>query len=687
MSSSVGKLTSTEALAELDFLKKTITAHDIAYYQYDRPSVADSEYDALRLRLEAIEKAFPKLIKIDSPTKRVGAAPATGFEKVSHSVPMLSLSNAFDSEDVVEFVSRIRRFLGLNENITVEIVCEPKIDGLSVSLRYEKGLLKQGSTRGDGTTGEEITKNLMHLSDVPKTIDNAPDLLEIRGEVYMTKKDFATLNRTQEEAGQKPFANPRNAAAGSLRQKDPTVTGSRQLHMFAYAWGEASKMEADTHWAFLKNLRAWNFPTNPLAKLHSKLENCLEFYHSVEERRSNLDYDIDGMVYKVNRLDWQERLGQVSRSPRWAIAHKFPAEKAQTILKEIIIQVGRTGTLTPVANLEPVTVGGVVVSRATLHNRDEIIRKDVRVSDTVVIQRAGDVIPQVVSVVLSKRLKTSTSFVFPDKCPECGSYAEQKDGEVATRCTGGLVCPAQRVKRLKHFVSRGAFDIEGLGAKHIEAFATEGIIESPADIFRLRVRANKIVERDGWGRQSVNNLLDAIEQRRTVTLDRLIYSLGINHVGQATAKLLSKQYCSLQVWRNCMQMAQDRKSDAYSELINVDGIGPTVADDLLGFCAEEKNCEVLDSLSELLEVIDFQAPDKSSSSVSGKTVVFTGVLKNLSRAEAKNQAEALDAKVASSVSKKTDYVIIGADAGSKVRKAKDLGVKTLSEEEWLKLIK
>ena len=686
-SPSVEKLTSSEALAELDFLKKTMTLHDSAYYQYDQPIVSDSEYDALRLRLEAIEKVFPELTRIDSPSKRVGAAPATGFKKVFHSAPMLSLSNAFVSEDIAEFVSRIRRFLGLNEEKTIEIVCEPKIDGLSVSLRYEKGILKQGSTRGDGTTGEEITRNLMHLSDVPKIIDNAPDLLEIRGEVYMTKEDFAALNRFQEESGQKPFANPRNAAAGSLRQKDPTVTESRQLHMFAYAWGEASEMEADTHWAFLENLRAWNFPTNPLAELHSKVEKCLEFYHSVEEQRSNLDYDIDGMVYKVNRLDWQERLGQVSRSPRWAIAHKFPAEKAQTILKEIIIQVGRTGTLTPVANLEPVTVGGVVVSRATLHNRDEIFRKDARVSDTVVIQRAGDVIPQVVSVVLAKRLKTSTPFVFPANCPECGSCAEQKGGEVATRCTGGLVCPAQRVERLKHFVSRGAFDIEGLGAKHIEAFSAEGIIKSPADIFRLRVKANKIVERDGWGLQSVNNLLDAIEKRRTVSLDRLIYSLGINHVGQATAKLLSKQYRSLQVWRNCMQLAQDRKSDAYSELINIDGIGPAVADDLLGFCAEDQNCEVLDSLTELLEVIDFQAPDTSSSFVSGKTIVFTGVLRNLSRAEAKNQAETLDAKVASSVSKKTDYVIIGTDAGSKAKKAQDLGVKTLSEEEWLQLIK
>jgi DNA ligase (NAD+) len=599
---------------------------------------------------------------------------------------MLSLGNAFDDDDVAEFLARVRRFLGLSDEEAVDIVCEPKIDGLSVSLRYEKGAFVQGATRGDGSTGEDITENLKTLSEIPKMLKDAPDVLEVRGEVYMTKKDFAALNRAQEDSEQRVFANPRNAAAGSLRQKDPAVTASRPLSLFAYAWGEVSGPVAQTHWDYLERLRIWEFPTNPLAELQSELEQCLAFYRRIEEARAGLDYDIDGMVYKVNRLDWQDRLGQVSRAPRWAVAHKFPAEKAQTVLTDITIQVGRTGTLTPVANLEPVTVGGVVVSRATLHNRDEIIRKDAREGDTVIIQRAGDVIPQVVSVVLDKRPKDSVAYVFPETCPECGSHAEQEDGEVATRCTGGLVCPAQRVEMLKHFVSRGAFDIEGLGAKHIETFSGEEIIKTPADIFRLRDMADEISARDGWGRQSADNLIAAIEDRRTIGLDRFIYALGIRQVGQATARLLAKQYGSLQGWRDHMQAAQDRESDAYGELVNIDGIGPAVADDLLGFCAEDHNRSVLDDLADLLTVEDFQAPDSSSSPIAGKTVVFTGSLENLSRAEAKTRAEALGAKVAGSVSKKTDYVIVSADAGSKAKKAKELGVATLSEEEWLALI-
>jgi len=502
----------------------------------------------------------------------------------------------------------------------------------------------------------------------------------------MTKKDFAVLNQNQEKTGQKLFANPRNAAAGSLRQKDPDVTASRQLHMFAYAWGEVSNVEVQTHWEFLENLVGWNFPTNPLSELVCKLEECIDLYQNIEEQRSTLNYDIDGMVYKINRLDWQDRLGQVSRSPRWAIAHKFPAEKAQTILKEISIQVGRTGTLTPVANLEPVNIGGVVVSRATLHNRDEIERKDIRENDTVIIQRAGDVIPQVVSVVLNERSKNSMPYIFPDHCPECGSKVLKEDNEVAIRCAGGLLCPAQRLERLKHFVSRGAFDIEGLGAKHIEVFSTEGIIKNPVDIFRLRDRAEKLAKRDGWGRQSINNLLNAIDKRRTISLDRFIYSLGIRQIGQSTARLLAKQYCKLQVWRDQMQKAQDNSSDAYSELISVDGIGSSVAIDLLKFCSEEHNKKILDNLAELLEVKDFHAPKVSTSIIAGKTLVFTGVMESLSRAEAKNQAESLGAKVASNVSRKTDYVIIGANAGSKEKKAKELGVSTLSEKEWVELI-
>jgi len=679
-------LTPLQASAELERLSREIAEHDTSYYQNDAPKISDAEYDALRGRLNDIEAAFPEMVKPDSPSERVGAAPATGFKKVPHAVPMLSLGNAFDDDDVAEFLARVRRFLGLSDEEAVDIVCEPKIDGLSVSLRYEKGAFVQGATRGDGSTGEDITENLKTLSEIPKMLKDAPDVLEVRGEVYMTKKDFAALNRAQEDSEQRVFANPRNAAAGSLRQKDPAVTASRPLSLFAYAWGEVSGPVAQTHWDYLERLRIWEFPTNPLAELQSELEQCLAFYRRIEAARAGLDYDIDGMVYKVNRLDWQDRLGQVSRAPRWAVAHKFPAEKAQTVLTDITIQVGRTGTLTPVANLEPVTVGGVVVSRATLHNRDEIIRKDAREGDTVIIQRAGDVIPQVVSVVLDKRPKDSVAYVFPETCPECGSHAEQEDSEVATRCTGGLVCPAQRVEMLKHFVSRGAFDIEGLGAKHIEIFSGEEIIKTPADIFRLRDMADEISARDGWGRQSADNLIAAIEDRRTIGLDRFIYALGIRQVGQATARLLAKQYGSLQGWRDHMQAAQDRESDAYGELVNIDGIGPAVADDLLGFCAEDHNRSVLDDLADLLTVEDFQPPDSSSSPIAGKTVVFTGSLENLSRAEAKTRAEALGAKVAGSVSKKTDYVIVSADAGSKAKKAKELGVATLSEEEWLALI-
>ncbi len=683
----IDALTPLEAAAEWEALAREIEAHDKAYYQNDDPEIADADYDALRRRFDAIEAAFPELVKAGGPSEKVGAPPAGGFKKVSHKVPMLSLGNAFSDDDVLEFVARVRRFLGLDETEPVEIVCEPKIDGLSVSLRYEKGEFALGATRGDGATGEDVTENLKTLGDIPLTIKGAPDVLEIRGEVYMTLGDFAKLNRDQEKAEAKTFANPRNAAAGSLRQKDSSVTRSRPLHIFAYAWGEVSDPVAGTHWDFLEKMRGWGFPTNPLAELAGDTDACLGFYRSVEEKRAALDYEIDGMVYKVNRLDWQERLGQVSRAPRWAVAHKFPAEKAETVLNEITIQVGRTGTLTPVANLEPVTVGGVRVSRATLHNEDEIARKDVREGDTVVIQRAGDVIPQVVSVVLDKRPPGAKAYEFPDECPECGSLAIREEGEVAKRCTGGLVCPAQRVERLKHFVSRNAFDIEGLGAKHIEAFSTEGLIKTPADIFRLETdHGPEIVERDGWGEQSANNLFAALRERSTITLDRFIYALGIIQVGQATARLLAKQYGSLEGWRRHMAAAEDRESDAYNELVNIDGIGPSMADDLIGFFAERHNLDVLEQLAGLLTVEDFQAPDVGSSPIAGKTVVFTGTLETLSRAEAKTRAESLGAKVAGSVSKKTDYVVVGTDAGSKAKEARELGVETLTEEAWLDLI-
>ena len=652
-----------------------------------RPSSAIAEYDALRRRNDAIEARFPDLTRPDSPSRQVGAAAAAGFAKVAHAVPMLSLGNAFDEADVHEFHARVRRFLGLAETEPVVLVGEPKIDGLSVSVRYEKGIFTLGATRGDGLEGENVTVNLRTVESLPETLrGKAPDVLEVRGEVYMRREDFAALNSRQEAAGRKVFANPRNAAAGGLRQLDPAVTAERPLEIFLYALGELSSPVAETHWDFLERLGDWGFPTNSLARRLESVEACLEFYREIEGRRAELPYDIDGIVYKVDRFDWQERLGFVSRAPRWAIAHKFPAERARTVVREITIQVGRTGTLTPVARLEPVTVGGVVVSRATLHNEDEIARKDVRVGDTVVVQRAGDVIPQVVSVVTGKRPARSRRFVLPETCPECGSRAVREEGEVARRCTGGLICPAQAVERLKHFVSRDAFDIEGLGSKHIEAFWKDGLIASPADIFRLHARSADIETREGWGERSLENLIAAIRQRATIGLDRFIYALGIRQVGQATARLLAKHYGSLAEWRRSMAAAQDPESEAYRDLVDIDGIGPSVAGDILAFFAEAHNSDVLEALATLVAAEDFRAPAIADSPLAGKTVVFTGTLDNMSRGEAKARAEALGAKVAGSVSKKTDYVVVGADAGSKAKKAAELGVTVLDEDGWAEMI-
>jgi len=676
-----------DAAAELAVLAREIDKHDRLYYQKDAPVISDAEYDALRQRNAAIEARFPHLIRADSPSRRVGAAPAAGFAKVTHRVPMLSLGNAFSEEDITDFISGIRRFLKLKEDEPVEFVAEPKIDGLSISLRYEAGKFVQGATRGDGTTGEEVTENLRTIDGIPKSIKGkVPEVLEVRGEVYMSKKEFAALNARQEQAGDKVFANPRNAAAGSLRQKDSSVTASRPLHFFAYAWGEISDPPAGTHWDFLQGLEKWGFKVNPYAKICPGIDEILALYEEISRNRASLDYDIDGMVYKVNRIDWQNRLGFVSRAPRWAIAHKFPAEKAETIVKGIDIQVGRTGVLTPVARLEPVTVGGVVVANATLHNEDYIKELDVRIGDTVQIQRAGDVIPQVLAVVKDKRPRNTKAYQFPDRCPECGSIAVREEGEASWRCTGGLTCPAQAVERLKHFVSRNAFDIEGLGGKHIEAFWQEKILSSPADIFRLEEKnAEQIRAREGWGEKSADNLFAAIRQRRTVPLERFIYALGIRQVGQATGRLLAKQYGSLSAWRAAMKAAADADSEAYKELTAIDGIGPAMAEDLTAFFSETHNTEVLDDLQSLLTVEDFvQAAETSP--VSGKTVVFTGALESLSRAEAKAKAESLGAKVAGSVSKKTDYVVIGADAGSKAKKARELGVAVLSEQDWLELI-
>ena len=677
-------LTPEQAAGEHARLSAEISEHNRMYYQEDAPGVSDAEYDALFRHLQAIEARFPEFVTADSPTQNVGAPLASGFAKVRHTVPMLSLGNAFNDDDVTDFVARVRRFLNPPDDEPVVLVAEPKIDGLSVSLRFENRYFVRGATRGDGSEGEDITANLRTIADIPTQLpDNAPDTVEVRGEVYMPISAFNALNERQLAADDKVFANPRNAAAGGLRQLDPAITASRTLRMFAYAWGEISEEPAGTHWSFLESLAGWGFQVNALAQQCAGVEAALAAYNKIGEARPTLDYDIDGVVYKVDRLDWQARLGFVSRAPRWAIAHKFPAERATTILRDIDIQVGRTGALTPVARLEPVTVGGVVVSNATLHNEDEIARKDVRVGDTVVVQRAGDVIPQVVEAVAGKRPKGTKRYKFPDHCPVCGSEAVRAEDEVARRCTGGLICSAQAVERLKHFVSRNAFDIEGLGVKHIVAFWQDGLIKEPADIFALDHEV--IAEREGWGEQSAKNLIDAIAERRNISLDRFIYALGIRQVGQATARLLAHTYGTLEAWRTAMAAAQDPDGDAYGELVNIDGIGPSVAGDVLAFVHEAHNQTVLDDLANALDVAPFAQPT-SDSPVAGKTIVFTGTLEQMTRPEAKARAESLGAKVSGSVSKKTDLVVAGPGSGSKGKKAQELGIETIDEDAWLKLI-
>jgi len=683
-------LTAEQATEELARLAAEIAHHDDLYHRQDAPEISDAEYDALVRRNAAIEARFPELIRDDSPSRRVGATPVGVFGKVEHRVPMLSLGNLFDRDEVAEFTAGIRRFLRLDAEEPLLLVAEPKIDGLSVSLRYEGGTLVQAATRGDGREGEDITANIRTLEEVPARLSGeAPLVLEVRGEVYMTRDEFLALNARQAETGGKTFANPRNAAAGSLRQKDPAVTADRPLRLFAYAWGEVAGADFDTQSGFLERLRTWGLPVNPETKLCRDIEEVLAAYDAIAARRATLPYDIDGMVYKVDRVDWQKRLGFVSRAPRWATAHKFPAEQAQTVLQEIRIQVGRTGALTPVAHLAPITVGGVVVSRATLHNEDEIRRKDVREGDTVVIQRAGDVIPQVVSVVLEARPEGTDPFAFPDHCPVCGSEAPRPEGEAVRRCSGGLICEAQAVERLKHFVSRDAFDIEGLGAKAVEEFHQAGLIKQPADIFRLEARdrtsLTKLKNRKGWKEKSVENLFRAIDARRSVPLERFVYALGIRQVGQATARLLAQHYGTLEALRAAMAAAQDRESDAYRELVNINDVGASVAKDLLDFFHEPHNQAVLDALAEQVEARPFDGPAAGAAGdnpLAGKTVVFTGSLETLSRAEAKARAQALGARVAGSVSKKTDYVVMGADAGSKAAKARELGVAILTEDEF-----
>ncbi len=682
----VNDLTEFDAYAELKALAKEIAEHDKRYYQEDEPSISDGDYDALRQRNTAIEEKFPHLKRKDSPSEKIGAPVQSAFSKIEHAVPMLSLGNAFNEEDVQDFLDRIRRFLGLENSEPIEIIAEPKIDGLSLSIRYENRKLKYAVTRGDGNVGENVTQNVLTIQSIPRELpESAPDVVEVRGEVYMDKDDFAALNQQQEKKGAKIFANPRNAAAGSLRQLDSSITKQRPLSFFAYAWGEVSEPIGKTQGDIINKFRDWGFQIYQFY-IDNTLESVLADYNAILDNRPVFPFDIDGVVYKVNRLDWQERLGMVTRSPRWAIAHKFPAEKAQTVLEAIDIQVGRTGVLTPVARLKPVTVGGVVVSNATLHNDDEIKRKDARVGDTVVIQRAGDVIPQVVEVVLEKRPKDTVAYDFPTECPECGSHAVREEGEVATRCTGGLICPAQAVERLKHFVSRNAFDMDGLGAKNIEKFWQKGLVKTPADIFRLSDHSDTILSWEGWKEKSVANLNKSIEDKRTIGLDKFIFALGIRQVGQATARTLAKNYLTFTAWSEAMIAAKDPESQAFEDLVAIDGIGDSMAHDIIDFFDEPHNRDVMADLDTQLTIEEFEPPKTDGSLVAGKIVVFTGTLVTMSRAEAKAKAESLGAKVSGSVSKKTDYVVAGESAGSKLKKAQELGVAVLSEEDWHNLV-
>jgi DNA ligase (NAD+) len=693
---SADALSAAQAKAEHKRLGAEIAAHDRRYYQDDAPTVSDAEYDALRKRYGAIEAHFPDLRTLESLTQRVGAAPSARFAKVRHAVPMLSLDNAFAEEDVVDFVGRIRRFLRLSEDEEIAFSAEPKIDGLSMSLRYENGELVTGATRGDGAEGEDVTANVKTIADVPHKLKGrkVPAVAEVRGEVYMTKAAFLELNRKQAAAGKPLYVNPRNTAAGSLRQLDASITASRPLGFFAYAWGEMSEMPAETQSGMIKWFASCGFKTNPLTKMCRSLEALLKFHSEIEAERSSLDYDIDGVVYKVDRFDWQERLGFVSRNPRWAIAHKFPAEKATTVVRNIEIQIGRTGFLTPVAKLEPVTVGGVVVQNATLHNAEEIARLDVRKGDTVTIQRAGDVIPQVLDVVLDKRPRKSEPFKFPLKCP-CPLHTDVVREIIAggaegarVHCTGEFACPYQTIEHLKHFVSRRAFDIDGLGEKQIELFYENEWVKEPADIFTLEERNKKIKLEDveGFGETSVRNLFGAIAARRAISLERFIYSLGIRHVGETTAVALARGYGTWKAFHDaCLKLAKGDE-ETKEEMDALDQIGDTVIESLHDYFGEAHNRKRIERLAAQVKILNAERP-RSDSPIAGKTVVFTGTLEKMTRDEAKASAERLGAKVSGSVSKKTDYVVGGPGAGSKLADAKKLGVAVLTEDEWAKLIR
>ena len=714
----VEDLTEEQAATELAFLAAEIVRNDELYHGHDDPAISDADYDALKRRNDAIEKRFPGLVRADSPSIRVGAAPLATFAQITHSRPMLSLDNTFSDEDVRDFVGSVYRFLGQLPDGSIAFTAEPKIDGLSMSIRYEQGRLVNAATRGDGTTGENVTENIRTIKEIPNTLPvGVPDVVEVRGEVYMTKSEFLALNAKMEAEGKQTYVNPRNTAAGSLRQLDAKVTASRNLKFFAYAWGEISggemsEMPADTQMGMVEKFREWGFPVNPLMKRLNSVEDIIAHYTDIGLKRPDLDYEIDGVVYKVDRLDLQARLGFRSRSPRWATAHKFPAEQAFTRVEKIDIQVGRTGALTPVARLTPVTVGGVVVTNATLHNEDYIkgignsgerIREDdhdIRVGDTVIVQRAGDVIPQVLDVVMEKRPSEAVSYEFPKKCPVCDSHAVRERNENSgkldsvTRCTGGFVCRAQAIEHLKHFVSRNAFDIEGLGSRQIDFFFES---EDPAlqvrtapDIFTLKTRQDasltKLENIDGFGKVSVKKLFDAIDERRDIALHRLIYALGIRHVGETTAKLLARAYGTYEAFEKAMKDAAELTGDAWDDLNNIEGIGETVARAIVEFFKEPRNIEVIDRLVAEVKPQEAEQVAASDSPIVGKTVVFTGSLEKFTRDEAKARAESLGAKVAGSVSKKTDYVVAGPGAGSKLDKARELGVEVMDEDEWLAFI-
>jgi DNA ligase (NAD+) len=700
-------MTEAEAAAELERLAREIAHHNRLYHTDDAPEISDADYDALVRRNAALEAQFPHLVREDSPSRQIGAAPAAFLAKVRHALPMLSLDNAFSEEEVADFLARVRRFLSLGEDAALALTAEPKIDGLSCSLRYEKGALVLAATRGDGTTGEDVTPNARTISDIPQRLPaGAPDVFEIRGEVYMSKADFAALNARMLAEAEDPdkarqFANPRNAAAGSLRQKDAAVTASRPLRFYAHGWGEVSALPADTQLGVMRAIESWGVPISHDIGCLADLAGLMRHYRTIEAKRADLPFDIDGVVYKVDRLDWQRRLGQVARAPRWALAHKFPAEKAETILEAIDIQVGRTGKLTPVARLKPVGVGGVTVTNATLHNADEIARLGVRVGDRVRIQRAGDVIPQVLENLTPD--EDRPAFVFPSLCPECGSDAVREEGEVDVRCTGGLICPAQRVERLRHFVSRHALDIEGLGIIHIESFFRDGLLQSPADIFTLT--KEKLLGRERWAEVSARNLIEAIDAKRNPPLDRFLYALGIRHVGEVTARDLARRYRSWAGFEAMIEAALSlrrelapqegeeerkylaRRSKAVVEAVGTQNIGPEVAGALLDFFDEPHNRETLAAIFAAGVAVADVVHEVRDSPVTGKTIVFTGGLESISRDEAKAQAEALGAKAAGSVSAKTDLVVAGPGAGSKLKKAAELGIEVIDEAAWLEIVR